>query len=135
LEDGDQLFTFDINGYLENNRTNYDYVLKYDPTKSKTKNWTDILPKQYHNYEDLFTKKDFDKLPEQRPWDHAINLTPGFKPVNCKTYNLLPQEQRSLLMKIFALVKYALHHPQWLHHFALSKRKTDRYALLKITES
>src|SRR5882762_8990328 len=35
LEDGDQLFTLDVDGYLENNRTNYDYVLKYNPTKSK----------------------------------------------------------------------------------------------------
>jgi hypothetical protein len=45
LEDGDQLFTFNVNGYLENNRTNYNYVLKYDLTKSKTKNWTNIVPK------------------------------------------------------------------------------------------
>jgi hypothetical protein len=32
----------------------------------------------------------------QRPWDHAIDLTPGFKPVNCKTYPLSPQEQEHL---------------------------------------
>src|ERR1700692_4203844 len=42
---------------------------------------------------------------------------------------------RSLLTKIFVPVEYALHHPLWLHDFSLSRRKTDRCALLKITES
>src|SRR5882762_457966 len=41
----------------------------------------------------------------------------------------------NLLTRIFALVEFALHHPLWLHHFSLSRRKTDRYAQLKITES
>jgi len=138
LEDGDQLFTFDVDGYLENNQTNYDYVLKYDPAKSKSKNWTNIVPKQYHDYEDLFTKKDFDKLPERRPWDHAIDLTPGFKPVDCKTYNLSPQEQEKLKEFIDENLRTGRIRPSsslWLHHFSLSRRKTDRYALLKITES
>src|SRR5882762_7044193 len=45
------------------------------------------------------------------------------------------RSSRSLLTKIFVLVEYALHHPLWLHHFSLSRRKTDHYALLKITES
>jgi len=58
-------------------------------------------------------------------------LTPGFKPVDCKTYNLSPQEQEKLKEFIdenFAPVEFALHHPLWLHHFSLSRRKTDRYA-------
>src|ERR1700676_1166433 len=45
------------------------------------------------------------------------------------------KSSRSLLTKIFALVEYPLHHPLWLHHFSLSRRKTDHYAPLKITES
>jgi len=72
LEEGDCLFIFDIDGYLEQesnppqkiNRTNYDYVLKYDPQRTESKEWTDIVPSQYHNYEDIFTRKYFDKLPE-----------------------------------------------------------------------
>src|SRR5882762_9106764 len=104
LEEGDRLFIFDIDGYLEQesnppqkiNRTNYDYVLKYDPQRTESKEWTDIVPSQYHDYEDIFTRKDFDKLPERQPWDHTIDLTPGFKPVDCKTYPLLPQEQEHL---------------------------------------
>ena len=64
LEEGDRLFVLDVDGYLEANRTNYDYVLKYDPNRAESKVWTDIVPKQYHDFEDIFTKKDFDKLPE-----------------------------------------------------------------------
>src|ERR1700729_2635281 len=75
---------------------NYDYVKKYDPTYGKTKPWDSVVPPQYHDYKDVVTKKDFDKLPERRPWDHAIELTPGSKPTDCKTYPLSPQEQKSL---------------------------------------
>jgi hypothetical protein len=80
LEEGDQLFYFEADSFFEdnhitvnrcehgkeeNNRTNYDYVLKYDPTRADKKNWKDIVPDTYHEYEDIFTKKDFDKLPER----------------------------------------------------------------------
>src|SRR5215469_11409060 len=47
-------------------------------------------------YADIFSKKDFDELPEQRPWDHAIDLTPGSKPLNCKVYPINPAEQKAL---------------------------------------
>jgi len=66
LEEGDRLFIFDIDGYLEQesnppqkiNRTNYDYVFKYDPQRTESKEWTDIVPSQYHDYEDVFTRKN-----------------------------------------------------------------------------
>ena len=34
---------------------------------------------------DLFSEKEFDQLTQRRPWDHTIELTPGFQPQNCKT--------------------------------------------------
>src|SRR6267378_5801883 len=55
------------------------------------------------------------------------------KPTICRHKS--KKSSRSLLTKIFAPVEFALHHPLWLHHFSLSRKKTDRYALLKITES
>src|ERR1700683_475967 len=103
LEEGDRLYVFDTERYLEHllhdqhlNRTNYDYIHKYDPAYGKSRQWNDVVPPQYHNFEDIFMRKDFDKLPERRPWDHAIDLTPGSKPVDCKTYPLSPKEQQSL---------------------------------------
>ena len=109
IEKDDQIFVLDADAYFETlrlyhqqdvgqeiNKTNYDYIFKYDPSRGDKKDWQNIVPAVYHDYEDIFTKKDFDKLPERRPWDHAIELTPGFKPVDCKTYPLSKDEQAAL---------------------------------------
>ena len=47
-------------------------------------------------FKDVFSAAEFDQLPERRPWDHVIELTPGFKPVDCKVYPLNPKEQHAL---------------------------------------
>jgi len=44
----------------------------------------------------MFTKKDFDILPEHRKWDHAIELIPGAEPKSSKVYPLSPLEQAEL---------------------------------------
>ena len=44
----------------------------------------------------VFNKEEFDELPERRPWDHAIELVPGAKPVDCKVYPLNLKEQKAL---------------------------------------
>ena len=38
----------------------------------------------------------FDELPPRRPWDHAIKLIPGAKPLDCKIYPLSRDEQTQL---------------------------------------
>ena len=42
------------------------------------------IPEYLQEFEDVFAKESFDTLPEQKPWDHAIELEPGSKPTNCK---------------------------------------------------
>ena len=54
------------------------------------------VPEEYHEFADVFAKKDFEKLLGCRSWDHNIELAPGFKPVDCKVYLLNPQEQIAL---------------------------------------
>jgi hypothetical protein len=44
----------------------------------------------------VFTKEGFDQLPPNHPWDHAIELKPGSKPLDCKIYHLNPMEQMQL---------------------------------------
>ena len=39
---------------------------------------------------------DFDKPPERRPWDHAIDLTADFKPIRAKHYQLSQPEREAL---------------------------------------
>ena len=47
-------------------------------------------------FPDVFSEAEFDQLPEHRPWDHAIDLTEGFKASDCKIYPLSPNEQDEL---------------------------------------
>ena len=44
----------------------------------------------------MFTKEDFDILPEHRQWDHAIELIPGSEPKSLKVYPLSLVEQKEL---------------------------------------
>jgi hypothetical protein len=38
------------------------------------------LPKEYHEFLDVFSKKEADKLPPHRPYDHKIQLKEGAEP-------------------------------------------------------
>ena len=55
-----------------------------------------MLPPHYLEYREVFEKKDFDTLPERRPWDHVIEMTPDFKPTDCKVYPLTGDKQKAL---------------------------------------
>jgi transposase InsO family protein/predicted aspartyl protease len=44
----------------------------------------------------VFEKTTFDKLPERKRWDHAIELKPGTEPFNSKIYPLSVDEQKEL---------------------------------------
>ena len=54
------------------------------------------IPKEYHDYLDIFDENKADRFPESRPWDHKIELKEGFQPKSFKTYNLTPEEQVEL---------------------------------------
>ena len=58
-----------------------------------------ILPDAYKDYADIFEKKEFDTLPERRPWDHQIHLLPGAeqdRKLRGKVYPLGPKEDEAL---------------------------------------
>jgi len=63
---------------------------------SETQKGLPILPDCAKEFESVFTKKDFDILPEHRQWDHAIELIPGLEPKSSKVYLLSPVEQKEL---------------------------------------
>jgi len=45
-----------------------------------SKSFQESVPKAFHDFEDVFSKESFDKLPECKPWDHAIELELGAYP-------------------------------------------------------
>jgi len=55
-----------------------------------------LLPAYVTEFQSMFTKEDFDILPEHRKWDHAIELIPGVEPKSSKVYPLSPLEQTEL---------------------------------------
>ncbi|CAK5281960.1 unnamed protein product [Mycena citricolor] len=54
------------------------------------------IPDQYREFVKVFAKESFDLLPDRRTWDHAIELKPGSKAVDCKVYPLSRNEQVKL---------------------------------------
>ena len=86
LDEGDRLFALDWQSYVS----------------SGTHGWsirgasTGTAPDYMGEFPDVFSEEEFNQLPERRPWDHAIELTPGFKPGTCKVYPLGAAEQKAL---------------------------------------
>jgi hypothetical protein len=54
------------------------------------------VPKEFHEFLDVFSEEKAARFPEPRPWDHKIEMKDTFVPKSFKTYNLTPQEQIEL---------------------------------------
>jgi hypothetical protein len=66
----------------------------WDPNPPKIdKPVEELVPKTYHDYLSVFQKKESERMPLRKPWDHSIELKPGFVPNKSKVYLLSPQEQ------------------------------------------
>src|SRR5260221_3975008 len=56
----------------------------------------DMVPAQYHNFRDVFSKEAFDELPPWKASDHSIDLTPGTELPCSWMFPLSPAEQKEL---------------------------------------
>jgi hypothetical protein len=54
------------------------------------------IPKEFHEFLDIFSEEKAARFPEPRPWDHKIEMKDTFIPKSFKTYNLTPEEQTEL---------------------------------------
>src|SRR6266545_2868333 len=54
------------------------------------------VPPHLRHFHSVFSKDNFDKLPETKPWDHAVELTSDANPKTCKVYLLSISEQAKL---------------------------------------
>jgi len=64
----------------------------YQQADSPKKTFEEVVPKHYHQFKGVFSKESFDRLPDRKPWDHAIELKPGSEPHKSKIYPLSPNE-------------------------------------------
>ena len=52
-----------------------------------------MIPKEFHEYLDIFDEQKANRFPMSQPWDHRIEMKEGFEPKSFKNYSLTPQEQ------------------------------------------
>ena len=52
-----------------------------------------MVPQRYHKWLEVFSKKAAERFPPLRPYDHAIELKPGFMPRTGKVIHLPPEQQ------------------------------------------
>ena len=64
--------------------------------KKPEKTAAELVPPQYHVYLDVFEKKASECMPLHKPWDHAIDLVPDFKPIKSRIYPCSPIKREEI---------------------------------------
>ncbi|SJL17084.1 uncharacterized protein ARMOST_20626 [Armillaria ostoyae] len=98
LEDGDTILAVNMEEELVIRAIHHANDLAAAANAEKpTKTFEEMVPPDYRSFRDLFSKENFDELPERKPWDHAIELVPNAKStLDCKVYPLNRNEQEQL---------------------------------------
>ena len=56
----------------------------------------EMVPRQFHKYLKVFEKKESERMPMRKAWDHAIDLREGFVPKKGKIYSLSGVEREEV---------------------------------------
>ena len=56
----------------------------------------ELVPRRFHKYLKVFEKKDSERMPTRKAWDHAIDLREGFVPKKGKIYLLSRVEREEV---------------------------------------
>ena len=56
----------------------------------------EMVPQRFHKYLKVFEKKDSERMPTRKAWDHAIDLREGFVPKKGKIYPLSRVEREEV---------------------------------------
>ena len=56
----------------------------------------EMVPRWFHKYLKIFEKKDSERMPMRKTWDHAIDLREGFIPKKGKIYPLSRVEREEV---------------------------------------
>ncbi len=91
LEEGDTILAIDFEEAIKiraMHHTMNDLATKANADK-KVKMFKEMIPEWCRDFKDLFDKDNFNELPEPKPWDHVIELTPNSNAnLDCKVYPL-----------------------------------------------
>ena len=85
-EDEESVISFmNVNGNFKpvwnNAKTNLamDMAIKNN-LKKQEKSIEEMVPKEYHEFLDVFSEEKAARFPESKPWDHKIDMKEGFEP-------------------------------------------------------
>ena len=56
----------------------------------------EIISRRFYKYLKMFEKKESERIPMRKIWDHAIDLREGFVPKKGKIYPLLRIERKKV---------------------------------------
>jgi hypothetical protein len=88
------------------------------------------IPTHYlEEFQGVFEKKDFDKFPERRKWDHTIELKPSAEPVKGRSIPGFVLEQAELDVFIKEHVEIGCIRPSkspWASSFFFVKKKDGK---------
>ena len=98
IEDGERLFLVDLEKEIKLRayQTKSSKLAEESQKGKEKKSFEENVPREYHEFKDVFSKQSFDELPPRRPWDHAIELLNEGAELNCKIYPLNLEEQKQL---------------------------------------
>jgi 16S rRNA C967 or C1407 C5-methylase (RsmB/RsmF family) len=66
-----------------------------EAASSKKKEWHDFVPKQYYKFKKVFLESASEQFPEQKKWDHTIDLKEDAPTsLDCRVYPLSPEEKK-----------------------------------------
>src|SRR6266567_1015557 len=74
-------------------------AIEHDKKNRQTKTVEEMVLKELHKYLDVFSKTKAARFPTRKPYNHQIDVKPGFKPKRHKLYSLTPEEDA--LLKTF----------------------------------
>ena len=73
------------------------HALEAQQEKPKEKTPEELVPKEYHKFLKVFSKKESECMLLWKPWDHAIDLKDTFKPKKGHIIPLSPAEQEEVI--------------------------------------
>ncbi len=138
-EEGDTILAIDLTqAILIRAHHANDLAAKANEGK-EAKMFEEMVPEWCRDFADLFEKKNFDKLPEPRTWDHAIELTPT------QTPTLTARSTLSIIMnkpssthswtKTFQVDEFDHRSHLWLRHSSSSKRRMQAMTCARLSQA
>jgi len=72
-----------------------DDILNYY-VRGAEKSLEEMVPRRFRRWMKVFEKKASERMPRRKPWDHAIEMKPGYEPKKPRTSNCHPRNRRRL---------------------------------------